>query len=31
VKIFAAGHLADEDGLTVEAEGIFILPRQYRG
>jgi acyl-coenzyme A thioesterase PaaI-like protein len=31
VKIFAVGHLADEDGLTVEAEGVFILPRQHRG
>lgn len=31
VKIFAVGHLADEDGLTVEADGVFILPRQYRG
>lgn len=27
VKIFAVGHLADEDGVTVEAEGIFILPK----
>ncbi|AGP66621.1 hypothetical protein OEM_50860 [Mycobacterium intracellulare subsp. yongonense 05-1390] len=27
VKTFAAGHLADEHGITVEAEGIFIHPR----
>lgn len=27
VKMFAVGHLADEDGVTVEAEGIFIHPR----
>lgn len=30
VKTFAAGHLADEDGITVEAEGVFILPRWAR-
>ena len=28
VKTFAVGHLADEHGVTVEAEGIFIHPRQ---
>jgi acyl-coenzyme A thioesterase PaaI-like protein len=27
VKVFAVGHLADEDGVTVEAEGIFIRPK----
>lgn len=27
VKTFAAGHLADDEGVTVEAEGVFILPR----
>ncbi len=27
VKTFAVGHLADEDGITVEAEGIFIHPK----
>jgi acyl-coenzyme A thioesterase PaaI-like protein len=27
-KTFAVGHLADEDGVTVEAEGIFIHPKQ---
>lgn len=30
VKIFAVGHLADEDGVTVEAEGVFIQPRDTR-
>jgi acyl-coenzyme A thioesterase PaaI-like protein len=30
VKTFAAGHLADEEGVTVEAEGVFILPRRAR-
>ena len=30
VKTFAAGHLADEESVTVEAEGIFILPRWAR-
>jgi hypothetical protein len=28
VKTFSVGHLADEDGVTVEAEGVFIHPRQ---
>ncbi len=28
VKTFSVGQLADEDGVTVEAEGIFIHPRQ---
>ena len=27
VKTFAVGHIADGDGATVEAEGIFIHPR----
>lgn len=27
VKTFAVGHLADEHGITVEADGIFIHPR----
>jgi hypothetical protein len=27
VKTFAVGHLPDEDGVTVEADGVFILPR----
>jgi hypothetical protein len=30
VKTFVAGHLADEEGVTVEAEGVFILPRWAR-
>ncbi|OBJ08181.1 thioesterase [Mycobacterium colombiense] len=30
VKIFAVGHLADEDGVTVEAEGVFIQPKDTR-
>jgi acyl-coenzyme A thioesterase PaaI-like protein len=28
VKTFSVGQLADEDGITVEAEGVFIHPRQ---
>jgi acyl-coenzyme A thioesterase PaaI-like protein len=31
VKTFAAGHIADEEGITVEAEGVFIQPRSARG
>lgn len=27
VKTFAVGHLADAEGVTVEAEGVFIRPR----
>lgn len=30
VKAFAVGHLADADGVTVEAEGVFIQPRWAR-
>ena len=30
VKTFAAGHLADPDGVTVEAEGVFIVPKWAR-
>jgi acyl-coenzyme A thioesterase PaaI-like protein len=30
-KAFAVGHLADDDGVTVEAEGVFIQPRWARG
>lgn len=30
VKTFAVGHLADADGVTVEAEGVFIQPRWAR-
>ncbi|BCI53387.1 thioesterase [Mycolicibacterium litorale] len=29
-KAFAVGHLADEEGVTVEAEGVFIQPRWAR-
>lgn len=28
VKTFAAGHIADADGVTVEAEGVFIHPKR---
>src|SRR5581483_11322853 len=28
VKTFAIGHLADAQGITVEAEGVFIHPRE---
>jgi acyl-coenzyme A thioesterase PaaI-like protein len=27
VKTYAVGHIADEDGVTVEAEGVFISPK----
>jgi acyl-coenzyme A thioesterase PaaI-like protein len=30
VKTYAVGHLADADGVTVEAEGVFIQPRWAR-
>ncbi|MDT7762193.1 MAG: hypothetical protein QOC63_1613 [Mycobacterium sp.] len=30
VKAYTVGHLADEDGVTVEAEGVFIQPRWAR-
>lgn len=30
VKTFCSGHIADADGITVEAEGVFILPRALR-
>lgn len=30
VKTYAAGHLADEDGVTVEAHGVFIQPKWAR-
>jgi acyl-coenzyme A thioesterase PaaI-like protein len=26
VKTFSVGHIADDDGVTVEAEGVFITP-----
>ena len=31
VKTYAAGHLADDEGITVEAEGVFIQPKWARG
>lgn len=31
VKAYAVGHLADEEGVTVEAEGVFIQPKWARG
>src|SRR6185503_3935315 len=31
VKTYTVGHLADEQGVTVEAEGVFIQPRWARG
>ena len=30
VKTYASGHLADDEGVTVEAEGVFIRPRWAR-
>jgi acyl-coenzyme A thioesterase PaaI-like protein len=30
VKTYAVGHVADAEGVTVEAEGVFILPRWAR-
>ncbi|OBK78692.1 PaaI family thioesterase [Mycobacterium sp. 1274761.0] len=30
VKTFVVGHLADDEGITVEAEGVFITPRWAR-
>ncbi|WP_373142372.1 PaaI family thioesterase [Mycobacterium marinum] len=30
VKTFSVGHIADESGITVEAEGIFIQSKQIR-
>jgi acyl-coenzyme A thioesterase PaaI-like protein len=30
VKTFAAGYLADDEGVTVEAEGVFITPKWAR-
>ncbi len=31
MKTYVVGHLADEDGVTVEAEGVFIKPKWARG
>jgi acyl-coenzyme A thioesterase PaaI-like protein len=30
VKAYAVGHLADDEGVTVEAEGVFIQPKWAR-
>ncbi|MGV0746333.1 PaaI family thioesterase [Mycolicibacterium sp. XJ870] len=30
IKAFAAGHISDADGITAEAEGVFILPKWAR-
>ncbi len=30
VKTYCAGHIADAQGVTVEAEGVFITPRWLR-
>lgn len=30
IKTYAVGHLADAEGVTVEAEGVFILPKWAR-
>lgn len=30
VKTYAVGHVADAEGMTVEAEGVFILPKWAR-
>ena len=30
IKAFAVGHLADDEGVTVEADGVFIQPKWAR-
>ena len=30
VKTYCSGHIADAEGITVEAEGVFITPRWQR-
>ena len=30
VKTYCAGHISDAEGVTVEAEGVFITPRRLR-
>jgi len=30
IKTFAVGHISDADGITVQAEGVFITPRWAR-
>ena len=29
-KTFAIGHLSDDEGITVEAKGVFIVPKWAR-
>ena len=31
VKTYVVGHLSDDEGVTVEAEGVFIKPKWARG
>jgi acyl-coenzyme A thioesterase PaaI-like protein len=31
IKAFASGHVSDAEGITAEAEGVFILPKWARG
>lgn len=31
IKSYATGHLADDEGVTVQAEGVFIAPKWARG
>jgi acyl-coenzyme A thioesterase PaaI-like protein len=31
VKTYVSGHLADDEGITVEADGVFIQPKWARG
>ena len=31
IKAFASGHISDAEGITAEAEGVFILPKWARG
>lgn len=31
IKTFAVGHVCDAQGITAEADGVFILPRWARG
>ena len=31
IKTYAVGHIADAEGVCVEAEGVFILPKWARG
>ena len=30
IKTFAVGSISDAEGVTVEAEGVFILPKWAR-